>query len=107
MSKKIDWSTEAIAMIDAYKNSNLEIPGSTDEKIRGLMVDADHVREILDNPNHSIQKLFMVFGMKTDENDKQVFNMILVGVDDKDKIVMDPAYDYCLPCPEECSDLPS
>jgi hypothetical protein len=102
MSKKINWSAEAIEMIDAYKNAGLHIPCADGQKMRGLMVDADHVLEILQNPNHTITKLFMVFGLKGDQS----FNIVLVGIDDKGKIVADPAYDYADPCPDQCADLP-
>lgn len=106
MSKKINWSTEALALLESYQNSDLHIPSDVDEKMRGLSIDADHVRAILDDPDHSIEKIFFVFGMKKNADQKDVFTSVVVGIDDENKIVPETAYDYLEPCPLTCFDLP-
>lgn len=104
MSSKLPSWSDAATLIKAYQNDALHIPTKNGEKLNGLMVDADHVREIIDNPDHTIKKLFMVFGMRGEGTDKEV-NLVLMGVDEDDKVVPDPAYDFCDPCPTACSDL--
>lgn len=106
MSKKINWSTEALALLESYQNSDLHIPSDVDEKMRGLSIDADHVRAILDDPDHSIEKIFFVFGMKKNANQKDVFTAVVVGMDSDDNIVPETAYDFLNPCPETCGNLP-
>lgn len=106
MSSKLPSWTDAAALINTYLNDSLVIPTSGGQKLKGLMIDADHIREIIDNPSHNIQKVFMIFGMKKSGTNKEV-NLVLVGIDDKNKMVTDPAYDYCDPCPNSCVDLES
>lgn len=106
MSKKINWSTEALAFIESYQNSDLHIPSDGDEKMRGLAMDADHVRAILDYADQSIEKVFFVFGMKKNADQKDVFTAVVVGMDAEDNLVTETAYDYLVPCPESCGNLP-
>ena len=62
MSKKIeDWTTEAVPMILNYQNDDsLFIPTAGGAKLKGLMVDAEHVLNIINNPDHNIKKLFIL-----------------------------------------------
>ncbi|WP_421753544.1 hypothetical protein [Croceimicrobium sp.] len=106
MSKKIeDWTTEAVPMILNYQNDDsLFIPTAGGAKLKGLMVDAEHVLNIINNPDHNIKKLFMICALRGD-TDVQQFTMVLAGVDEDGKLVCDPAYEYLEPCPSNCANL--
>lgn len=106
MSSQLPNWAAAAELINTYLDDSLVIPTTGGQKLKGLMIDADHIREIIDNPSHNIQKVFMIFGMKKSGTNKEV-NLVLVGIDDNDKLVTDPAYDYCDPCPNDCGDLSS
>ncbi|QNR24168.1 hypothetical protein [Croceimicrobium hydrocarbonivorans] len=107
MSKKItNWTAEAAEMILNYQNDdNLVLPTATGGKLKGLMVDKEHVMNMMENPDHNITKLFMIFGLKNEADGQQSFRIVLCGVDENDKMVIDPSYDYCDPCPLTCADL--
>lgn len=106
MSKPISWA-DAKTIINAYQADSLQIPAGGGQKLKGLSVDADSLRAILDNPNADIEKVFMIFAMKEDPTNGKEVTLVLAGVDNAGDLITNNAYDFCSPCPENCNDLSS
>ncbi len=106
MSNSINWD-DAKKMITKYQQDPLVIPAGNGKKLNGLIVDASHLQAIINNEEHEIEKVFMILGMKEDEENGKQVTLVLAGISTDGQIIVDNCYDYLDPCPENCHDLQS
>jgi len=108
VSKEISWQTLGIPMVSEYQShpARVKIPvDGYQQTWKGVRVLADHVRNIINQPN--CQEVMLLFAVRADDlqkpDDQQLFTIVIAGVDTNNNLMTNQyVYDYCDPCPKNC-----
>ena len=110
-SDPIDWDDVKL-MVQKYWIHNQPLFIATGDipelkVLKGLSIDANEVQDII---NKGAKEIFIMMAVRKKDLDKpkddQYFTTVICGVDEEGKIMEEPMYDYCEPCPDKCPTFP-
>ncbi len=101
-------------MMQAYQShpKKLEVDNEgTIQTLKGLRIDVEHVRQIINRTDIEITHLMVIFGVKEEDLNKptsdQYFTTAFAGISEDSQnpdgaLVTNYIYDFCMPCPPKC-----